>query len=65
VSTNLVATYKALGGGWQIREGEDPLSAANRNQMIERTNWGDLLDPQGLEFPADEKDRRDWQWPDW
>jgi NodT family efflux transporter outer membrane factor (OMF) lipoprotein len=65
VSTNLVATYKALGGGWQIRVGQDPLSAANRSQMIERTNWGDLLDPQVPEVPADEKDRRDWQWPYW
>jgi NodT family efflux transporter outer membrane factor (OMF) lipoprotein len=65
VGTNLVATYKALGGGWQIREGEEILSAENRNEMIERTSWGGLLDPEGLEWPVDEKDRRDWQWPDW
>ncbi|MCJ7686787.1 MAG: TolC family protein, partial [Desulfobacteraceae bacterium] len=65
VSTNLVATYKALGGGWQIREGEEVLSPENRNQMIKRTNWGGLLDPEGLKLPLDDKDRRDWQWPDW
>ena len=65
VSTNLVATYKALGGGWQIREGEEVLSPGNRNQMIERTNWGGLLDPEGLKLPLDDKERRDWQWPDW
>ena len=65
VSTNLVATYKALGGGWQIREGEEVLSPGNRNQMIERTNWGGLLDPEGIQLPLDEKDRQDWQWPDW
>jgi NodT family efflux transporter outer membrane factor (OMF) lipoprotein len=65
VSTNLVATFKALGGGWQIREGEEILSTENRTDMIERTSWGDLLDPEGQALPAEEKDRRDWQWPDW
>ena len=65
VSTDLVATYKALGGGWQIREGEEIVSTENRNEMIERTSWGGLLDPEELELPVDAKDRRDWQWPDW
>jgi hypothetical protein len=65
VGTDLVATYKALGGGWQIREGEEIVSAENRNEMIERTSWGGLLDPEGLEWPVDAKGRRDWQWPDW
>jgi NodT family efflux transporter outer membrane factor (OMF) lipoprotein len=65
VSTNLVATFKALGGGWQIREGEEILSTENRTDMIERTSWGDLLDPEGQALPVEEKDRRDWQWPDW
>jgi len=65
VSTNLVATYKALGGGWQIREGGDILSPENRNQMIERTSWGGLLDAEGGETPADDKHRGNWSWPDW
>ena len=65
VGTNLVATYKALGGGWQIREGEEILSTENRDAMIERTSWGGLLDLEEAERPAADKDRRDWQWPDW
>jgi hypothetical protein len=65
VGTNLVATYKALGGGWQIRNGEKILSAENRNEMIERTSWGGLLDTEELALPVDHNDRRDWQWPDW
>jgi NodT family efflux transporter outer membrane factor (OMF) lipoprotein len=65
VSTNLVATYKALGGGWQIREGEDLLSAENRDAMIQRTSWGGLLDPEAVERPVDDKERRDWRRPDW
>ena len=44
VVTNLVATYKALGGGWQIREGHDYLNSKMKNGMVERTDWGDMLD---------------------
>ena len=65
VSSSLVATYKALGGGWQIRENEKILSEENRNAMIERTSWGGLLDPGELERPVADKDRQAWQWPDW
>jgi NodT family efflux transporter outer membrane factor (OMF) lipoprotein len=65
VGTNIVATYKALGGGWQIREGEKILSEKNREEMIERTNWGGLLDPEGSEVPVDDKSNQDFRWPDW
>ncbi len=43
VATNLVTIYKALGGGWQVRQEEDILSAENREQMTNRTSWGGLL----------------------
>ena len=65
VGTNLVATYKALGGGWQLREGESVLSDENKNQMTERTSWGQLLDSEDLEVPVEDKNQRDWRWPDW
>ena len=65
VGTNLVATYKALGGGWQIREGEEIVSSENRNEMIKRTSWGGLLDPKEIDRPVNDKDCRDWYWPDW
>ena len=35
--------YKALGGGWEMREGHGFISDENRKAMEERTNWGDLL----------------------
>jgi outer membrane protein TolC len=41
---NLIAMYKALGGGWEIREGHDFISEQNRSEMQDRTDWGDLLD---------------------
>jgi len=65
VSTNLVAAYKGLGGGWQIREGTEILSEKNRTQMKDRTNWDGLLDPEALKRPLDDKDQQDWQWPEW
>ena len=46
ISLNIIAMYKALGGGWELREGHDFISEENRNTMEERTNWGDLLEPE-------------------
>ena len=45
ISLNLIAMYKALGGGWELRKGYDFISDENRKAMEERTNWGDLLQP--------------------
>ena len=44
VVANMVATYKALGGGWEIRGGHDYLKTKMKNAMKERTDWGDMLD---------------------
>ena len=65
VSTNLVAAYKGLGGGWQIKEGKEILSEKNRTQMKNRTHWDGLLDSKGPTLPLDEKEKEDWQWPYW
>ena len=62
---NLVALYKALGGGWQIREGKDFVSKENIEEMQKRTDWGDLLMPKALETPAAADERKQWRRPDW
>lgn len=41
---NVIALYKALGGGWEIREGRDIIPAAVKKDMKERTDWGNMLD---------------------
>ena len=46
VATNLIATYKALGGGWELREGKELVPVEIQEQMRERTYWGDLLSPE-------------------
>ena len=43
VVSNLVATYKALGGGWQLREGNNYLGQDVIDTMEQRTDWGELL----------------------
>jgi hypothetical protein len=45
---SLVALYKALGGGWETQGGEPLISEDSREQMQQRTNWGDLLDGETL-----------------
>jgi NodT family efflux transporter outer membrane factor (OMF) lipoprotein len=41
IATNLIATYKALGGGWEIREGQPYVPDNVRIEMQERTDWGE------------------------
>ena len=45
VPLGLTAVYRALGGGWQIREDGNFVDATTRDQMRARTNWGNLLPP--------------------
>lgn len=35
----VVATYRSLGGGWQLRYGHDVISEDVKKQMRDRTNW--------------------------
>ena len=48
VATNLVQIYKALGGGWQIRDNRDPvdlLPTKMKESMIQRTGaWKSVLE---------------------
>ncbi|HVN95574.1 MAG TPA: efflux transporter outer membrane subunit [Syntrophorhabdaceae bacterium] len=42
-SADLVTVYRALGGGWEIREGRDFIPADVEEAMAKRTDWGGLL----------------------
>jgi NodT family efflux transporter outer membrane factor (OMF) lipoprotein len=75
VVLSVVALYKALGGGWEIRAGEQFVPAATRAEMRGRTWWGDMLDPETTQgavdaahgdVHADEGERGwRWWWPEW
>ncbi|MGH7063756.1 MAG: TolC family protein, partial [Stellaceae bacterium] len=51
VSSGLASVYRALGGGWQIRGGNEFVPAATAAEMRHRTGWGELLPPPGTPQP--------------
>ena len=53
IATNLIALYKALGGGWEIRNGKPIVPEEMQAQMAARTDWGKLL-PAPPTPPADQ-----------
>ncbi len=55
ISTFLVGVYRGLGGGWQIREGQDFVPVETREVMEKRTNWGGLLKPKSGPPPTPEQ----------
>lgn len=77
VGTSVVALYKALGGGWELREGNDFVPAPIKEEMEARTWWDGMLDSdtQDEAIQAAETDTatdtgpgflrwREW-WPQW
>jgi NodT family efflux transporter outer membrane factor (OMF) lipoprotein len=69
VVRSLIAMYKALGGGWQLREGKPFVSEATLEQMRARTDWGRVLPPKALpaslETPPPARQQPFFQSPDW
>lgn len=61
VPQGLIAVYRAIGGGWEIREGQEFVPTNIRETMEERTNWGGLLKPAAVEPPPS----RLFRAPDW
>ncbi|MEM6273750.1 MAG: efflux transporter outer membrane subunit [Myxococcota bacterium] len=49
IAQQLIRSFKALGGGWEIRAGREFIPQKTIEQMRERTDWGDLLDPDYAE----------------
>lgn len=45
VVIGMIGLYRALGGGWEIREGHDVVSDEVRADMARRTDWGRMLEP--------------------
>ncbi len=53
VGVALTALYKALGGGWEIRMGQEFVTEDQKNAMRERTRWGGMLDADRQEHAAE------------
>ncbi|SEF90870.1 TolC family protein [Vibrio hangzhouensis] len=52
VANQVVALYKSLGGGWQINTGKAFLSPDQAEQMKQRTDWSDQLEPENVIVPS-------------
>ena len=71
VALNLVAMYKALGGGWELRIGKDLVPQESKQQMTERTRWDGMLTTEGQAQDLDaaasgtEAERGWWRWRWW
>jgi NodT family efflux transporter outer membrane factor (OMF) lipoprotein len=44
VALGLIAVYRALGGGWELRGDRDVVSDEVKDEMARRTNWGEMLE---------------------
>ena len=74
VVLSAIALNKALGGGWEIRNGNDFVPEETREQMRARTYWGGLLPPEKRREDIDAAERASskssrwlpsgW-WPEW
>ncbi len=62
----LVALYRALGGGWQIRNCNDIVPRRIKEEMAARTNWGPLLTQQNHQPPGSKQQQTaDLYLPTW
>jgi hypothetical protein len=57
--------YRALGGGWEIRANNDFIPASLKEEMENRTNWGDMLTPQEAQYPPSQEVKSIFHKPDW
>ena len=65
IPSSLIRTYRALGGGWEIREGQELVPAEVREAMRNRTNWGGLLKPGSIERVSQQAPSRFLPAPNW
>jgi NodT family efflux transporter outer membrane factor (OMF) lipoprotein len=70
IALGLVKTYRAMGGGWELREGRDFVPKATQEEMARRTDWGnlltpDLLRPQAPALPSADDAKPTIRPPEW
>ena len=44
IVSSFIALYLALGGGWENRADDRFVDPETRDEMMERTDWGDLIE---------------------
>ena len=56
IANNLIGLYRGLGGGWQIRADNDFVPESVKEEMSERSDWGDLLEVEAMDKVTDAED---------
>ncbi len=70
VALAVVSLFKALGGGWELRNADDFVPAETRETMAQRTSWGGMIAPDRrahdvAQAARDAEPRRWWEWRWW
>ena len=65
IATNLIAMYRALGGGWELRSGKPFVSEKTLETMRKRSDWGQLFDTTTDKLPMPEDNEKPARKPDW
>ena len=65
VPQGLIGVYRALGGGWQLRQGHDFVPDDVKTVMAKRTDWGGLLDPAAAATPTRPRREALVRLPEW
>ena len=60
VVQNLIAMYRSLGGGWEVRAGDEFVPESIRNQMAERTDWGKIKILNSEESKPERRRKLSW-----
>ena len=65
IPSSLIRTYRALGGGWEIRDGQELVPPQVREAMQRRTDWGGLLTPGSIERVSEQAPDQVLPAPSW
>ncbi|MCK8601540.1 efflux transporter outer membrane subunit [Desulfoferrobacter suflitae] len=65
IPQGLIATYRALGGGWEISVGQPFVPSETQNAMSERSNWGGVTGQTHVDDATARQTDTLFSSPDW
>jgi NodT family efflux transporter outer membrane factor (OMF) lipoprotein len=65
IATSLIAMYRALGGGWELRSGEPFVPEQITETMRNRSDWGLILDETIVDLTSPDGQETPVRKPDW
>ncbi len=65
VVLSVIALYKAVDGGWELRDGNDFVGEETRAEIQRRGYWGSELDPEARAANVSDAAQSGWSWRHW